>query len=39
MFLPGDYEQDTELRVLCLDTSVRKLYKLNGPLWTWDSNY
>lgn len=39
IFLPGDYEQDTELRVLCLDTGVRKLYKLNGPLWTWDSDY
>ena len=38
IFQPGDYEEDTILRVYCLDTGVSKEYKLIGPVWVWQAD-
>jgi hypothetical protein len=35
IFPPANYEEETELRVWCLDTGVGKLYALIGPTWTY----
>jgi hypothetical protein len=35
IFPPANYEEETELRVWCLDTGVGKLYALIGPVWTY----
>jgi hypothetical protein len=38
IFVPGDYEDDTILRVYCLDTSVSKEYKRIGPTWVYQAD-
>lgn len=38
IFQPGDYEDDTILRVYCLDTGVSKEYKRIGPTWVYQSD-
>lgn len=38
IFEPGDYEDDTILRVYCLDTSVAKEYKKIGPTWVYQAD-
>jgi hypothetical protein len=35
MFPPANYEEETELRVWCMDTEVGKLFALIGPTWTY----
>lgn len=35
MFPPANYEEETELRVWCIDTEVGKLFALIGPTWTY----
>ena len=38
IFLPEDYEDDTILRVYCLDNGVSKEYKKNGPTWIYQAD-
>ena len=38
IFLPEDYENDTILRVYCLDNGVSKEYKKNGPTWIYQAD-
>jgi hypothetical protein len=38
IFQPGDYEDDTILRVYCLDTGISKEYKRIGPTWVYQSD-
>jgi hypothetical protein len=38
IFQPGDYEDDTILRVYCLDTGVSKEYKRIGPTWVYQTD-
>jgi len=38
IFQPADHEEDTILRVYCLDTGVSKEYKLIGPVWVWQAD-
>jgi hypothetical protein len=35
IFPPSNYEEETVLRVWCLDIGVGKLYALIGPVWTY----
>jgi hypothetical protein len=38
IFMPEDYEDDTILRVYCLDNGVSKEYKKNGPTWIYQAD-
>jgi hypothetical protein len=38
IFQPGNYEDNTILRVYCLDTGVSKEYKRIGPTWVYQSD-
>lgn len=38
IFQPGDYEDDTILRVYCMDTGVSKEYKRIGPTWVYQAD-
>lgn len=38
IFPPGDHDEDTYLRVYCLDTGVSKEYKLIGPVWIYQTD-
>lgn len=38
VFPPADHDEDTYLRVQCLDTGVFKEYKLIGPVWTYQTD-
>jgi len=38
IFDPAEYEDDTILRVYCLDTSVAKEYKKIGPTWVYQAD-
>ncbi len=38
VFPPSDHDEDTYLRVQCLDTGVFKEYKLIGPVWTYQTD-
>jgi hypothetical protein len=38
VYPPAEHDEDTLLRVLCLDTGVFKEYKLIGPNWVFQSN-
>jgi hypothetical protein len=38
IFQPADYEDDTILRVYCLDTGASKEYKRIGPTWVYQSD-
>jgi hypothetical protein len=38
IFPPADHDEDTFLRVYCLDTGISKEYKLIGPVWTYQTD-
>ncbi len=38
MFPPSEHDEDTYLRVYCLDIDVAKEYKLIGPVWTYQTD-
>lgn len=38
IFPPADHDEDTYLRVYCLDTGISKEYRLIGPVWTYQSD-
>lgn len=39
IFVPSDYEEETILRVYCLDTEIFKEYKRIGPTWIYQTDY
>lgn len=38
IFPPADHDEDTFLRVYCIDTGISKEYKLIGPVWTYQTD-